>query len=87
MTAYPERIGPCVEEGLIEAVLAILQHQNIDICQLCVTLLFELCEKELNDSNPDLVTKIIKTYSENAIWSLLLKVIDTAKSENRRKQQ
>jgi hypothetical protein len=47
LTAYPERIDDCVNEGLIEGVLNVLQHPNIDICQLCVTLLYELCEKEL----------------------------------------
>ena len=44
LAAYPERIDDCVNEGLVEGILNVLQHPNIDICQLCVTMLFELCE-------------------------------------------
>ena len=32
LTAYPERLDEAVAEGLVEAVLSVLQHPNIDIC-------------------------------------------------------
>lgn len=85
MTAYPERLSDAVDEGLIEAVLSTLQHPNIDISALCVTLLFELCEKELVASHPETVNKILARYQDNSIWLLLQKVIENAKVEKRKK--
>ena len=55
LAAYPERISIAVDEGLLESILSVLQHPNLDICQLCVTLLFELCEKELAESHPEIL--------------------------------
>ena len=44
IAAYPDRIDACVSGGLIESVLSILVHPNLDICQLGVTLLRDFCD-------------------------------------------
>ena len=85
LAAYPERISIAVDEGLVEAALSILQHPNIDICQLCITLLYELCEKELAESHPEIVSKVLTRYQDNSIWTLLQKVIECARVDKRRK--
>ena len=71
LAAYPDRVSIAVDEGLVEGVLSVLQHPNIDICQPCVTLLFELCDTELAESHPEIVKKVITRYQENSIWTLL----------------
>ena len=81
VTAYPDHLESCVAEGLVEAVLSVLQHPNLDICQLCVTLLYELCEAELAQSHPETVKKVITRYQDNSIWSLLQKNITQARKE------
>lgn len=32
LAAYPDRIIDCIDEGLLEGVLGVLQHPNSDIC-------------------------------------------------------
>lgn len=71
LAAYPERISIAVDEGLLESVLSVLQHPNLDICQLCITLLYELCERELAESHPEIVKKVLARYADNSIWTLL----------------
>ena len=85
ITAYPDRIEACIKEGLVEAVLSVLGHPNLDIAQLCVTLLYELCEEELASSHLDTVKKTIQRYSDNSIWTLLIKVMQSARVEKQQK--
>eukprot|EP00353_Schmidingerella_taraikaensis_P009733 CAMPEP_0185594086 /NCGR_PEP_ID=MMETSP0434-20130131/73628_1 /TAXON_ID=626734 ORGANISM="Favella taraikaensis, Strain Fe Narragansett Bay" /NCGR_SAMPLE_ID=MMETSP0434 /ASSEMBLY_ACC=CAM_ASM_000379 /LENGTH=75 /DNA_ID=CAMNT_0028221155 /DNA_START=201 /DNA_END=428 /DNA_ORIENTATION=+ len=59
ITAYPERLDDCIAEGLIESVLAVVMHPNLDISSLCITLLYELCESELASSHSEVVKKVI----------------------------
>lgn len=87
LAAYPDRISDCIDEGLLEGVLGVLQHPNSDICQLGVTLLFELCEKELAQSHPETVKKVVARYQDNSIWILLLKVCQNSQKEKLSKSQ
>ena len=56
LAAYPDKLDDFIEVGAIEALLTVLQHQNIDVCQLSVTLLCEITDKEMVESSP-LATK------------------------------
>jgi len=47
IAALPEQVGLFVQSGLPEALLAILDHQNSDICLECITLLVELTDEEI----------------------------------------
>ena len=85
LTAYPDRIDDFVNEGLLESILGVLMHPNIDICSLCVTLLYELCDLELAKSHADTVKKILGRYADNKIWTLLQKVSQNAREEKQRK--
>lgn len=66
-------------------MLSVLVHPNLDICKLGVTLLYELCEEELIASHKLTVTKVIQRFSENSIWSLLVRVMQGVRAEKKAK--
>jgi hypothetical protein len=47
IAALPEQVDLFVRSGLPETFLAVLDHQNSDICLECVTLLVELTDEEI----------------------------------------
>ena len=57
----------------------------MDVCQLCVTLLCEITDKEMAESNPEAVKKCLDQLTENSVWVLLLKVCMLAEAEKEQK--
>ena len=57
----------------------------MDVCQLCVTLLCEITDKEMVESNPEAVKKCLDQLTENSVWVLLLKVCMLAETEKEQK--
>ena len=70
ITAYSEKIPSFVEAGLIESLLSVLQHPNIDISQMSMTILYELMDTE--DLAESVQAKITQELAENSVWNLVL---------------
>ena len=85
LAAYPDKLNDFIDVGAIESLLGVLQHQNVDVCQLCVTLLCEIIDKEMAESNPEAVKKCMDQLTENSVWVLLLKVCILAETEKEQK--
>ena len=81
LAAYPDKLNDFMDVGAIEGLLNVLQHQNVDICQLSVTLLCELTDKEMSESNPEATKKCVDQLTENSVWVILLKVCMLAQRE------
>ena len=47
IAAFPDKVGLFVESGCPEILIAILDHQNNDVCIECIILLVELTDEEI----------------------------------------
>ena len=59
IAAYPEKLNDFIDNCAVECLLSVMQHQNIDICQLSITLLCEITDKDMIETNPELTKKCL----------------------------
>jgi len=81
VAAFPEQIGLFIQSRCPEVLLAVLDHQNVDICLEAVTLLVELTDEDMASQQPDAIVKLQQTLIENSVWTVLLKIITMSLNE------
>jgi beta-catenin-like protein 1 len=65
VAAYPDQIPHFVDAGAAESLLAVLDHQNQDVCLEAISLLVELTDEEISVASPEAINKLCEVMIEN----------------------
>lgn len=81
VAAFPDSIGLFIDSGCPEVLLAILDHQNTDVCLECVTLLVELTDEDIAAQLPDAIFALQGLLVDNSVWNQLLRLMNESLAE------